>query len=140
MTDTMTFRGSLGIPKRRLKDIPYQERILSKTKNENGCFIFQGYVDELGYGRISFKGRCRLTTRVMWEVTYGKIPSKMLVCHKCDNPSCVNPEHLFLGTNKDNVQDMINKKRKVILCGDKHPRSKIGREDVVDIRNRNCTL
>ena len=65
----------------------------------------------MGYGRTTYKGKNWTTHRLMYYLTKGKIPQKMCVLHKCDNPLCINPEHLFLGTQGDNMRDMHQKKR-----------------------------
>jgi len=72
--------------------------------------------------------------RLAWELTFGAIPKGLLVCHHCDNPSCCNPGHLFLGTNKDNTQDKINKGRSNHLLGEKHQNSKLTTDEVIQIR------
>lgn len=85
------------------------EKMVIDTKT--GCWLCLGYLNEWGYGRISVNGKPKLAHRAMWEVINGVIPDGMLVCHKCDVARCVNPDHLFLGTPKDNVRDCMNKGR-----------------------------
>lgn len=79
----------------------------------SGCFLWMGSVIKQGYGRIRREncGPGLTAHRASWEIHYGAIPEGMCVLHKCDTPSCVRPEHLFLGTNKDNTQDCIAKGR-----------------------------
>jgi hypothetical protein len=60
---------------------------------------------------ISVRGRDEMAHRIAWELTHGPIPDRLLALHKCDNPACVRPDHLFLGTHKDNTQDMLAKGR-----------------------------
>lgn len=64
-----------------------------------------------GYGAVYRDGKTKKAHRIAWEDAYGPIPEGMFVCHRCDNPPCVNIEHLFLGTPRDNVLDMVNKGR-----------------------------
>src|SRR5689334_2841330 len=77
------------------------------------CWNWKGARTELGYGLISVPphGRMMGAHRVAWALRHGAAPNDMFVCHKCDNPSCVNPDHLFLGTNSDNMRDCVAKGR-----------------------------
>lgn len=72
--------------------------------------------------------------RLAWELVHGPIPEGMCVLHHCDNPACVRPSHLFLGTQKENVQDMYAKGRQPDLRGERNPKCKLIDQDVHDIR------
>lgn len=79
--------------------------------------------------------KMHFTHRWSYERFVGKIPSGLIVCHKCDNPSCVNPEHLFVGTHKDNAQDRNSKGRNADVSGEKNAAAKLSKNDVLEIRN-----
>lgn len=72
------------------------------------------------YGKFRHSGKTLYTHRVSWELTNGAIPDGLCVLHECDNPACVNPSHLFLGTQLDNIRDRHNKKRDVDWYGIRH--------------------
>ncbi len=88
---------------------------------ESGCIEWKGHKDPKGYGRFSSHGGEVLTHRIAYLMHYGEIPDAMHVLHRCDNPSCVNPSHLFLGTNQDNMDDMVRKGRSSKLFGKANP-------------------
>jgi hypothetical protein len=77
------------------------------------CVEWQGARMARGYGRLRVNGRQMLAHRVAWERANGPIPEGYVICHRCDNPPCVNVDHLFLGTQRDNVYDMCAKGRHV---------------------------
>jgi hypothetical protein len=85
-------------------------RFWSKVDKSGDCWLFKT-VGTDGYAKFWHKGTSTHASRTAYELTYGPIPDGMVVCHHCDNPRCVRPEHLFLGTPKDNTQDMIRKGR-----------------------------
>jgi hypothetical protein len=87
------------------------ERFWNKVERGDGCWEWRGAKSRFGYGRFIVGRNNRLAHRVAWAATRGEIPVGMNVCHRCDNPSCVNPDHLFLGTQRDNVRDMHEKGR-----------------------------
>lgn len=93
---------------------------------DTACWIWLGAANRDGYGSIGVEGKkTMLAHRVSYLEFRGEIPEGAKVLHHCDNPSCINPEHLFLGSQKDNVHDMIDKGRKAVLKGSTHPRSKL---------------
>ena len=84
------------------------------------CHWFTGFKDSSGYGQIRGPGKLLKAHRVAYELYVGSIPNGdgyhgMCVLHKCDNPSCINPDHLFLGTHQDNMDDKVNKNRHKIV-------------------------
>lgn len=107
------------------------ESILNKyiKIENNGCWNWIGWKDRKGYGQAHFQSKRFFSHRLSWIFYKGEIPIGLYVCHKCDNPSCCNPDHLFLGTQKDNIQDMMKKGRgnikgsiRLDIRGDNHPR------------------
>ena len=78
---------------------------------ESGCWIWIGASNPSGYGQLKVGHQLKRAHRVSWEFFRGAIPDGMMVCHRCDVPSCVNPDHLFLGTARDNFRDCVEKGR-----------------------------
>jgi len=104
-----------------------KESFLKKVRiKSSGCWHFTGAINTTGYGVVGFKGKVWQAHRLSYYFHNGAIPDGLMVLHKCDNRRCVNPDHLFLGTAKDNTQDMINKGRWV--CRKKQTHCRKGHE------------
>lgn len=99
---------------------------------EHGCWEWIGVRMWLDYGTVRIDGKILRAHRVMWRLVNGDIPDNMMVCHKCDNPPCVRPDHLFLGTAKDNSDDCHSKGRG--SRGEAVPQSKLTTEQVIEIK------
>lgn len=113
------------------------ELLALTVSNPTGCWEWQGYRDPVGYGRI-----CRtLMHRHAWKLAHGDIPVGLCVLHRCDNPPCVNVDHLFLGTQADNLRDMTAKgrRRHGHPVGEQSCLAKLTAEQVLAIRARAAT-
>lgn len=115
------------------------DRFWSKVLKTDQCWIWVGARMKMKYGRDHYGIFCRdgnprnkvLAHRISWELHHGTIPKGMLVCHKCDNPPCVRPDHLFIGTVGDNTHDSINKGR--WACGENAGKVKLTELQVLEI-------
>lgn len=101
---------------------------------DGGCWGWDGAFDSKGYGQIWSGKRLLLAHRASWELHNGEIPTGLLVLHKCDNTACVRPDHLFLGTQMDNLTDCRNKGRMVVARGERAAHTKLTAEQVLQIR------
>lgn len=110
------------------------EKITSKIKvdTKTSCWNWQGHKKNNGYGQIGYKYKDCYVHRIMWLIVYGFMPTEC-VLHKCDNPSCCNPAHLFLGSQQDNIEDMVKKHRRK---GIKSGKNKLTEADVLSIKKR----
>lgn len=117
-----------------------EQRFWEKVNKTSTCWIWTS-ANDYTYGLFSVKGKRVKAHRFSWELHNGPIPKGkgyhgICVCHKCDIPLCVNPNHLFLGTNKDNMIDRNLKKRHAVMKGIKNPKCKLTESQVLDIRSR----
>lgn len=102
---------------------------------ESGCWLWLGACNDVGYGHIRRGGTFTYAHRAFYERRFGPIPADAVLLHKCDVPCCVNPDHLRPGTQKENMQDMIAKKRDRIV-GSRAPRARLTEQDVLRIREQ----
>ena len=105
--------------------IPVVERFWTKVNKASDCWNWQAGKYSFGYGAFYLYGHNVPAHRFAWELAYGQIPEGLEVCHSCDNPACVRPDHLFLGTQKQNIYDAINKGR--LIPGHSNPGENNGR-------------
>lgn len=127
-------------------------RNMPRAYPQNGCHLWLGNKMTGGYGRFKFKQKNYGAHRIAWEELYGSIPDDWCVCHRCDTPECVNPDHLFIGTHQDNQRDCTQKGRRAYgerngrtTCpqrtarGERHGRAKLDAEKVREIRRLSGT-
>lgn len=116
--------------------ITASERFTNMTYPEpnTGCWIWGGACFDNGYGVFRYKYQNLKAHRFSYQLYNGPIPLGMIVCHRCDNTYCVNPDHLFIGTHKENTADMISKGRKHYPKGELHGAARMSRADVLSIR------
>lgn len=108
------------------------KRFRENTRIDGECVIWTGLLNKQGYGRININGNIEIASRASFELFNGPIPDGLCVCHKCDRPACIRPEHLFLGTHAD----MLSKGRNRAVYGAEHPRTKLSDDEVNLIRRR----
>lgn len=107
------------------------------TKTDT-CWLWNGCCLDSGRGLFRFNGKVTVAARAAWELFRGPIPTGLFVLHKCDVPACVNPDHLFVGTQKDNMRDCVKKGRLSHQrpFGASHGGAKLSNKDVIKIRDK----
>jgi HNH endonuclease len=118
----------------------YQRFMAKVSLSEHGCWLWTGAKTRDGYGKLEVDGRTVYAHRLAYEHWHEPIGDGLRILHKCDTPECVNPDHLQLGTQADNVADMYAKNRQVILRGEHHGSAKITLAIVYEIRLLSSTL
>ena len=124
-----------------------EQKFWSKVRKADGCWTWTGAVDAKDYGELRIRRKRVRAHRLSWSFHVGEIPVGQFVLHHCDNPRCVRPDHLFLGSHADNVQDRVNKRRSAYgerngmhthpesrTCGERNGSSKLTNIKVAEIR------
>lgn len=125
--------GAKAVRESMLRNAP--KRLWARLRgvsSPDSCWEWTGHLSKSGYGLLNVGGSARLAHRFAYELSCGEIPQGLVVCHRCDNPICCNPKHLFVGTPADNVADCIAKGR--FPRGEKSGTSKLSEDQVRRIR------
>lgn len=112
-----------------------KSKFLKRVEITNNCWIWRGGKRVREYGSFDLDGKTQLAHRVSYQLFIGEIPTGMLILHKCDVPSCVNPNHLYIGNQLDNMNDATKRKRFPPRIGEGNGRAKLTEKDVLVIRS-----
>ncbi len=124
-------------PHLKAASLRFWPKVAMTTPEDDYCWTWMGGRSARGYGCFYWDGQQSSAHRAAWVLTYGPIPKGMVVAHRCDNPSCVRPTHLFAGSQLENVQDMDRKgrRRSVSPRGEERTARKLSEAQVVAIRD-----
>lgn len=122
-------------PALALKEL-YSKRSIEPGELKTKCWNWTGFKNKRGYGAIGFRSKVWRVNRLSWFLHKGPIPKGKEICHRCNNPSCFRPSHLFAGTHLQNMQQAFRQKRIPIKNGENHWASKLSDKDVIEIRKR----
>lgn len=120
---------------RPLKGMTFWDRVYSQVERVGECLLFTGCKDDCGYGRINRDGNLVRIHRAVWERDNGPIPVDKVIMHACDNPACIEPNHLSAGTQAENIKDMDAKNRRITLIGVAQGMAKLCDHDIPIIRH-----
>lgn len=119
---------------------PNKRRPIKYEVDKNGCWnCISHHKNKDGYPIIKINNNNTSVHRYIYEKNFGKTPKDLLIRHKCDNPACINPEHLEIGTQQDNMNDMVERHRQNKNKGEAHGKSKLNKNQIIEIRKDNRT-
>lgn len=109
-----------------------QVRFWGQVKVGVRCWEWTGTKDKWGYGKFTAAGKTWMAHRYAWTITHGEIPSNKFICHHCDVPACVNPEHLYVGDQRSNMDDLLRRERST--RGERNASAVLQAEEVTELR------
>ena len=132
MTSVVSSKGNQWTQMNKTLEERFYEKI--EPEPNSGCWLWIEHLTPKGYGAMSYQGKKKRAHRVSYQIHNGPIPADKMVLHKCDNRSCVNPTHLYLGTHSENMLDMVTRGRQNKPKGSSQGSSKLTEQEVKEIR------